>query len=55
MTKYRLTCRICDTEDAFDSTEAVEDSMWEDVSPLGTLGGGESTHKAYCPEHSLGN
>jgi hypothetical protein len=51
---YELDCRLCDdNREQFDSIDAVNDSDWTEVSPMGAVSNGVSVHKAYCPGHSL--
>lgn len=49
--KYELRCRSCDETVVFDSVQDAKDSDWFEISPLGAIGGGVSTHRAYCPEY----
>lgn len=51
--KYELRCRVCGICKMFDSVEKANDSDWTEVSALGAIDDGVSTHRAYCPPHSL--
>lgn len=53
--EIRVKCKLCDNEELFEDADEVNDSMWEEVSPLGTVKDGENVHRGYCPDHSLGN
>lgn len=48
---YELDCRLCDSRELFNSTDAVNGSKWAGVSPMSVVSGSVSVHKAYCPAH----
>lgn len=50
----RFKCRMCDTEEEWDTVDEAIESDWQDASPLGALKeGGVRVHRAYCPPHSI--
>lgn len=53
-TTYELECRLCDdTTEHFESVEATNNSEWSNISALGVVADGVSTHKGYCPGHTI--